>query len=749
MAGVTGRKYADGSWRIWYMDGAGKQKFARGTRSKRESRQLAKELETRERGVGSIPQAPPMTQEVRRGHPIDDIVSDYLAWGETQGGLIGGSWSTAHASEKRAKLGYWKERLGLEYVGDLRGKLPAAEACLRELKAGRTNKTLNGYIDALKSLSAWCVDRDYLEENPFRKLRLLDGRPQVERRALTVEEAALLLAAAPPDRRILYETALLSGLRANECRQLTLRHLDHKNGGIWLVAEWTKGRRDCLQPLPGWFLDHLHEYGRQNIASTVYEKHRSERSNVPAEPLFFVPHHTARSLNIDLSAAGIEKSTPEGKIDFHALRTTFSTLLDDVGATEKTKEVLLRHAPATLAHKRYVKVRSGRPNEAVEQVAELLGLSDFLCQNYAKTMPKPLKMAVGQDYNPLNCQGVRCGTEVVGAPGFEPGAFGSQSRRATRLRYAPIGLRNGGGLTNREATTQSTPAQCIFPTWRRVPVLLRQVAFQRIPKCLHQWPRQGRPPPAQTDRYAQSRVGKAHQGLHRHPERPRHPQRHQPVSESDPRHLRYRLEGFHGVFNVDVHTPLPLTAVDLALDEAPGLRLRRGGQHPQFPRNGKLEPAQVTRHDNDGFVNDVAGFQVRGVFAAAETDADHVFAGTYPLDDLRPTVGIDAQPDTGVLPPHLGQHLGAPGDENGGADRNRQLTGVVRHLFTQRLPQLPQQRPRTLQHVPGVRCQLDPPAAAFDQGFAQLTLQIGNALAHRRLRDRQPQRGPGHSAALG
>ena len=26
---------------------------------------------------------------------------------------------------------------------------------------------------------------------------------------------------------------------------------------------------------------------------------------------------------------------------------------------------------------------------------------------------------------------------MVGAPGFEPGAFCSQSRRATKLRYAP------------------------------------------------------------------------------------------------------------------------------------------------------------------------------------------------------------------------------------------------------------------------------------------------------------------------
>ena len=85
------------------------------------------------------------TQDMHRGAPIDDIMADYIAWGETQGGFIGGSWSAAHAAEKRAKLGYWKENLGLEFVGDLRGKLSVAEACLRELKAGYTNKTLNGH----------------------------------------------------------------------------------------------------------------------------------------------------------------------------------------------------------------------------------------------------------------------------------------------------------------------------------------------------------------------------------------------------------------------------------------------------------------------------------------------------------------------------------------------------------------------------------------------------------------------------
>ena len=441
MAGITARKYADGAWRIWYIDRQGRQKFAKATGNKRESLQWAKALELRERGMELGIYVEESPEEMHRDDPFDEIVAAYIAWGEAQGGLIGGSWSPVHAAEKRAKMKYWKEHLRLETLGDLQGKLPEAEARLRELKRGRTNKTLNGYVDALKSLCTWCVERDFLAENPFRRLRLFDARPQVERRALTVEEVARLLEAAPPDRRILYELALLSGLRANESRQLTLSHLDQKNGGIWLVAEWTKGRRDCLQPLPGWFLAHLQAYGSQKIAATLYDKHRSGRLNVPADPLFFVPHHTARSLAIDLRAAGIEKSTPEGKIDFHALRTTFSTLLDDVGATEKTKEVLLRHAPATLAHKRYVKVRSGRPNEAVEQVAELLGLAHL----YAHSMPTPQKVAVGQNAQHQPNQVVRSGSEVVGAPGFEPGAFGSQSRRATRLRYAPIGLRNGEG----------------------------------------------------------------------------------------------------------------------------------------------------------------------------------------------------------------------------------------------------------------------------------------------------------------
>ena len=140
------------------------------------------------------------------------------------------------------------------------------------------------------------------------------------------------------------KTALLSGSPRQRDPPTYPEASRPKNGGIWLVAEWTKGRRDCLQPLPGWFSGPSHEYGRQNSASRLYDKHRSERLDRPAEPLFFVPHHTARSLNIDLKAAGIEKSTPEGKIDFHACAPT-SRRCSTTWGPLKNKEVLLRHAP--------------------------------------------------------------------------------------------------------------------------------------------------------------------------------------------------------------------------------------------------------------------------------------------------------------------------------------------------------------------------------------------------------------------
>ena len=385
MAGVTHRRYADGCWRIWYIDRHGEQRFAKGTPSRRESYQWALALETRERAIrlGIIPE--PSLAEVHRDDPIEEVIEQHLAWGQAQGGLRRRPWSTEYANHKHSYLAFWVEQLQLKTLGDLQGRLVDVEVISRQLQEERTNKTVNDYLITLTSFCSWCIGREYFSRHPLQALQLLNDEPEVKRRALTVDEIGRLLDCAPPERRILYETVLLTGLRANEARQLTLDHLDLENDAILLDAKWTKGRRDTLQPLPRWFLQRLQAYGGQKIAGTLYKKHRSKRLSVPAtNPLFFVPEHTADAINADLKKTGIEKNTPQGKVDFHALRTTFATLLDEVGATEKTKEVLMRHQPANLTSKRYVKSRKERLEDTVDKVANLLGLTDL----YADDMPE-------------------------------------------------------------------------------------------------------------------------------------------------------------------------------------------------------------------------------------------------------------------------------------------------------------------------------------------------------------------------
>src|SRR5215510_7773782 len=67
-------------------------------------------------------------------------------------------------------------------------------------------------------------------------LRSLDTTPQSHSRAMTVAEITRLLEVCPPSRRLLLETAFVTGLRANELRNLTVHHLDVQRCGLHLDA---------------------------------------------------------------------------------------------------------------------------------------------------------------------------------------------------------------------------------------------------------------------------------------------------------------------------------------------------------------------------------------------------------------------------------------------------------------------------------------------------------------------------------
>src|SRR5262249_41083044 len=146
--------------------------------------------------------------------PFVDIKDEYVAWGETQGGRDGRPWGKTHARNRRTHLSWWQEQLGFESLADLAGILPRVEEALRELKTkGRAGKTLANYAEAIAAFCDWCVQRGYLATDPLQSLGTFDTAPRTRRRAMTVAEIHQLLRACAPHRRLLFETAFLSGLR--------------------------------------------------------------------------------------------------------------------------------------------------------------------------------------------------------------------------------------------------------------------------------------------------------------------------------------------------------------------------------------------------------------------------------------------------------------------------------------------------------------------------------------------------------
>jgi integrase len=173
------------------------------------------------------------------------------------------------------------------------------------------------------------------------------------------EEIARLLECCLPERRLLYETALSTGLRANELIHVTPVLLDIFRCGIRLEAAWTKNRLDGFQPVPRWLMDRL-LVAAQGLG--------------PTQPIFRIQKaHAARMVRDDMERAGLPVFKPgEGTIDFHALRTTYVTMLDMNGASAKEAQDLARHSTAVITLNSYIRSTDDRKRRVVEAAGDLV-----------------------------------------------------------------------------------------------------------------------------------------------------------------------------------------------------------------------------------------------------------------------------------------------------------------------------------------------------------------------------------------
>ncbi len=192
-------------------------------------------------------------------------------------------------------------------------------------------KTANDYLDHANALLNWMTRQRRATYNPLTAVRKLPKEETFRRRALTTAEFDLLVAGSGK-RSLRYLFAGCTGLRRGELKQLLWSdlHLDAPQPFVELRAETTKAKRADVVPL----LPQLVAALRVEKAKGLHSSGRVFPRGLPS----------AKTLARDLTACGIAVQDARGfRVDFHALRHTFASLLAAANVSELARMKLARH----------------------------------------------------------------------------------------------------------------------------------------------------------------------------------------------------------------------------------------------------------------------------------------------------------------------------------------------------------------------------------------------------------------------
>ncbi len=229
-------------------------------------------------------------------------------------------------------------------------------------KEKKSPKTLNEYLTAASSLLGWLERAERIPRNPLRNVEKLKnhGEPCYQRRALSLEQARELLKVAGP-RRVLYATALETGLRRGELCKLEWRdvHIDAGEPFLSVRRSTTKNHKPAPTPIDTELANELRTIRPLNVA--------------PGQKVFAKLIPRMDKFRADLEAAGIEPADAEGRhIDFHALRMTFQMLLTLNGTAPRVVQELMRHSDMKLTTKTYTDASQLPTGEAIRKLPSLL-----------------------------------------------------------------------------------------------------------------------------------------------------------------------------------------------------------------------------------------------------------------------------------------------------------------------------------------------------------------------------------------
>jgi integrase len=416
-----GRKLAP--WRIKYKDAEGRWRSATGCTDKVKSEQMARALES-EAALERQGLCDP--KDVRRRgqgfRPFCEHLDEYHAAIKAKNATTRNDGSK-HANSTKTYIRWVAEAIAAERIADL---TPSAVqgAIARLIDEGRSPRTCNAYITAVKGFTRWLwVDgrtttdelahlTKYNEEADRRRVRRPLNAEGLISLFQTAESGPEVSGMSGPDRAMLYRLASGSGFRASELGSLVPESfkLDANPPVIEIQAGYTKNGKTALQIIPAELAEVLRPWVTQRPTGC---------------PVFALPEKTAKMLRSDLEAAGIAyKDAEGGVVDFHALRHTFITLLVGSGASVKVAQVLARHSTPTLTIGRYAHADTADRQSALAAFPSLV-----------RTKSEPVSKFADEP--------VRVEPVTIPSPDPTPNAHQAgygQRRRETRLDLAALAV---------------------------------------------------------------------------------------------------------------------------------------------------------------------------------------------------------------------------------------------------------------------------------------------------------------------
>ena len=215
-----------------------------------------------------------------------------------------------------------------------------------------TGRTINKEIATLKSMLNSAVKDGKIARNPLAGFGASSRNQPRSDGALELHEVEAIFKHSPRYLRSIWRAYMTTGCRRKELVELQWSDVDLDDGTITIRTQTPRERKRRVIPLDETLLVEPPKMERRSGHVFVNSAGTPCRNNLLREFYRICKH-------------GIEDGKPNGSVDIHSLRVTFTTLSLDHGANPKAVQDILGHSTLELTMNTYAKATDRGKRDAV------------------------------------------------------------------------------------------------------------------------------------------------------------------------------------------------------------------------------------------------------------------------------------------------------------------------------------------------------------------------------------------------